>query len=127
MKRKTAGGAGTDEMLYLLLERPEERIAQNARVMQMLQEILLYGPALSIHTILWTRDSSRLAQMQISSFPATEKLLLEMESTVCQNILGRKPKNEPKGWSAISGSELKLRVYNLPAKNWVEKMILKLR
>ena len=127
MKRKTAGGAGTDEMLYLLLERPEERIAQNARVMQMLQEILLYGPALSIHTILWTRDSSRLAQMQISSFPATEKLLLEMESTVCQNILGRKSQNEPKGWSAISGSELKLRVYNLPAKNWVEKMILKLR
>lgn len=96
MKRKTAGGAGTDEMLYLLLERPEERIAQNARAMQMLQEILLYGPALSIHTILWTRDSSRLAQMQISSLPATEKLLLEMESTVCQNILGRKPKNEPK-------------------------------
>ena len=78
MKRKTAGGAGTDEMLYLLLERPEERIAQNARAMQMLQEILLYGPALSIHTILWTRDSSRLAQMQISSLPATEKLLLEM-------------------------------------------------
>ena len=126
-KRRGQGGAGASGRQYFILEKPEERITQNTRALQALQEILLYGPAAGIQTILWTREPQKLALLQLPQLPFAEKLLLEMETGAYQSILGIKLMSEPKGWHAVTAAGTRMRVYDMPEKEWIESMILRLR
>ena len=76
--------------------------------------------------LLWTREPQKLAQLHLPQLPFAEKLLLEMESGAYQSILGVKLMAEPKGWHAVTSEGVRMRIYNLPEKDWIESMILRL-
>ncbi len=126
-ERRNAGAAGTFPGIYLILVKPEEELPRNPQALQMLQEILIDGSAHGIQTILWTKEPQKLVQLQLQSLAFGEKILLEMESASYQSVLGGKPLVEPKDWHAVVGQGMRMRIYDLPEKAWVEKMILKLR
>ncbi|HIR12960.1 MAG TPA: hypothetical protein IAB31_03440 [Candidatus Choladousia intestinavium] len=125
-KRRAAESGPARSPAYFILERPEGRIAQNPKALQVLQEILLYGPSAGIQVLLWTREPQKLAQLHLPQLPFAEKLLLEMESGAYQSILGVKLMAEPKGWHAVTSEGVRMRIYNLPEKDWIESMILRL-
>ena len=99
---------------------------QNGQVLQMLQEILQYGPEVGIQTILWTANPQKALQMQLHQVTFGEKIALEMESSLYTQVLGTKPLVEPKDWYLTTRRGVRMRVYDLPEKAWTERMIHKL-
>ena len=124
--RKT-GNSGNKEKIWFVLRKPENVMAQDARAMQMFQEILLEGPSVGIQTVLYTLEPQRLAQLNLNAMPFAEKILLEMDNSLYQQVLGSKPNTEPGNFVAATSGNMRVRVYDLPDKLWLEELVKKLK
>jgi hypothetical protein len=125
-RKQSGGGAAAAQRVWVILQRPEDCMIQNGQVLQMLQEILQYGPEVGIQTILWTANPQKALQMQLHQVTFGEKIALEMESSLYTQVLGTKPLVEPKDWYLTTRRGVRMRVYDLPEKAWTERMIHKL-
>lgn len=124
--RKT-GNSGNKEKIWFVLRKPENVMAQDARAMQMFQEILLEGPSVGIQTVLYTLEPQRLAQLNLNAMPFAEKILLEMDNSLYQQVLGSKPNTEPGNFVVATSGNMRVRVYDLPDKLWLEELVKKLK
>ena len=120
-------GSGNQENLWFVLRKPETMMMQNANALQIFQEILLEGPSFGIQTILYTLEPQKLAQLNLSSMPFMEKVILEMDTSLYQQVLGSKPNIEPRGFVISTSGNMRVRVYDLPDNLWVKKVVKKLK
>lgn len=127
LSARKMGNSGDKETIWFVLRKPENIMMRDARAMQMFQEILLEGPSFGIRTILYTLEPQKLPQLNLGSMPFAEKLILEMDASLYQQVLGSKPSVEPRNFVISTSSSMRIRVYDLPAKLWVEEIVKKIK
>ena len=59
--------------------------------------------------------------------PFMEKVILEMDTSLYQQVLGSKPNIEPRGFVISTSGNMRVRVYDLPDNLWVKKVVKKLK
>lgn len=126
MLRHQSGQRGTCSV-WMVLQLVEQAPVSDVRILQMLQEIIQYGPTLGIQTIIWTGDVKKSIQMQLNQVTFVEKFALEMESSQLSQIIGAKPKNEPSEYRLVAANGRRIRIYDLPGPEWTEQLIQRLR
>lgn len=116
--------------IWIMLQKPEDSVFNNAQNYQLLQELLLHGPSVGMRCIIWTKNVQQAIQMQINQLPFEQKLALAMDANLCAQVLGAKPATEPSNYyvTTVRGSTTdRMRVFDLPSSDWTEKMIVKLK
>lgn len=112
--------------IWLILQKPEECPNKTAQHMQMLQELLQYGPMYRIQTVIYTRQFKQAEPFRLTEISIGERYVLEMETGAMEKVLGKKPAIEPKAWILASASDNRLRSYELPEEAWNKAMAARL-
>jgi hypothetical protein len=122
-RRQVSMTKQTYSPIWIILQKPEELQVQSPQILQILQEILQYGPNYGVQTLIWTMDVKKAVAMKLHEVAFWEKFALQMDSSMYPTILGSKPPVESKNWYVNRTKGSRMRVYDLPETEWVEQTI----
>ena len=94
-----------------------------------LKDLLIEGPKVNIHTILWNADIKSAQKFQIDKAWFKDRICLEMTSEESKIVNGSEMKQMPEGFKAvlISNNIMRFRVYDLPDGKWMNSLFSRLK